>query len=183
MQISSVDFSFSPWVKHDLRGLTLATGKRILHQSVYHRKGRLLVHTHCNCLHNITTGDHTSPNEFQQAVQLVASCQRDFSDLDDVRPYPIQIRTFQEMTHAVMLCPLSDSMVCNIPQKLRENSKVFLKLFCSILIVFLIYDFYNTNMHDWDNAEFIGVRQNSLEPEGGAQSTKLSVQQRPRSSY
>lgn len=99
--------------------------------------------------------------------------------------YPIQIRTFYEMTHAVMFCPLFDSRVCNIPQKFWENSKVFLKLFCFILIVYLIYDFYNTNMHDGItlyNSEVIGVRQNSLGPEGSAQSKKSSVQQRPGSS-
>lgn len=89
MQISSVDFSPSPGVKHELRGLTPVTGKRIIHQSVYHKKDRLLVHNHRNCLHNITTGDHTSPNEIPEALQLMASCQRDFSDLDSVHSaYP-----------------------------------------------------------------------------------------------
>lgn len=90
-------------------------------------------------------------------------------------PYPIHTRTFHEMTHPVTFRPLLDSMVCSIPHQWRETMKVFLQLSSFIFFVLpmtlitLIYIRIGITLY---NSEVIGVQQNSLGPEGGAQSKK-----------
>eukprot|EP00105_Crassostrea_gigas_P011730 XP_011427523.1 PREDICTED: neuropeptides capa receptor [Crassostrea gigas] len=90
-------------------------------------------------------------------------------------PYPIHTRTFYEMAHPVTFRPLVDSMVCSIPHQWRETMKVFLQFSSFIFFVLpmtlitLIYIRIGITLY---NSEVIGVQQNSLGPEGGAQSKK-----------